>query len=94
MVKIDFTDVECLQVNKATEASTLVQAADALERLMASGLITPEEARIEVAKYIDIDPDNPKGDYRRETKGTDDGERVNVTEEEEEDKNGKGNEQV
>lgn len=94
MVKIDFTDVECLQVNKAMEASTLVQAADALERLMASGLITPEEARIEVAKYIDIDPDNPKGDYRRETKGTDDGEQVNVTEEEEEEENGKGNEQV
>lgn len=65
-VKIDFSGVECLQANKELEASTLVHAADALERLMASGLITPEEARIEIARYIDIDPDNPKGDFREE----------------------------
>ena len=92
MVKIDFTDVECLQTNKEKEANTLVHAADALERLMASGLITPEEARIEIAKYIDIDPEHPKGEYRAQMQaviGT-----VLPNEEEEEEENGKGNEQV
>lgn len=63
-IKIDFSGVECLQANKEMEANTLLHAADALERLMASRLITPYEARIEVARYIDIDPDKPKGDYR------------------------------
>lgn len=63
-IKIDFSDVECLQSNKEMEANTLLHAADALERLMASRLITPDEARIEIARYIDIDPGNPKGDYR------------------------------
>ena len=92
MVKIDFTDVECLQANKEKEANTLVHAADALERLMASGLITPEEARIEIARYIDIDPEHPKGAYRAQMQaviGT-----VLPNEEEEEEENGKGNEQV
>lgn len=64
MVKIDFSDVECLQANKKEGAETLVKAADALERLMSSGLITPDEARTEVSKYIDIDPDKPKGEFR------------------------------
>lgn len=64
-VKIDFSGVECLQANKEMEANTLVHAADALERLMASGLVTPEEARIEIARYIDIDPDSPKGEFRQ-----------------------------
>ena len=64
-VKIDFSGVECLQANKEMEANTLVHAADALERLMASGLITPDEARIEIARYIDIDPDRPKGEFRQ-----------------------------
>lgn len=66
-VKIDFTDVECLQANKQEEADTLVKAADALERLMSSGLITTDEARTEIAKYIDIDPDRPKGEFRVES---------------------------
>lgn len=59
-IKIDFTDVECLQTNKETEANTLVKVADALQRLIDKSLITHDEARIEVARYIDIDPDNPK----------------------------------
>ena len=62
-IKIDFTDVECLQTNKETEANTLVKVADALQRLIDKSLITHDEARIEVARYIDIDPDNPKGDF-------------------------------
>lgn len=63
-VKIDFSGVECLQANKKEEADTLVKAADALERLMNSGLITTDEARTEIARYIDIDPDNPKGQFK------------------------------
>lgn len=66
-VKIDFSGVECLQANKEMEANTLLHAADALERLMASKLITPDEARIEIARYIDIDPDKPKGEFREDS---------------------------
>lgn len=62
-IKIDFTDVECLQNNKETGANTLVKVADALQRLLDKSLITHDEARIEIAKYIDIDPENPKGEY-------------------------------
>lgn len=62
-IKIDFTDVECLQNNKETEANTLVKVADALQRLLDKSLITHDEARIEVARYIEIDPENPKGEY-------------------------------
>lgn len=66
-IKIDFSGVECLQANKEKEANTLLHAADALERLMASGLITPDEARIEIARYIDIDPESPVGEFRKST---------------------------
>nr|DAW37070.1 MAG TPA: portal protein [Caudoviricetes sp.] len=62
-IKIDFTDVECLQNNKETEANTLVKVADALQRLLEKSLITHDEARIEVARYIEIDPENPKGEF-------------------------------
>jgi len=62
-IKIDFTNVECLQANKESEANTLVKVADALQRLLDKSLITHDEARVEVAKYIDIDPENPKGEY-------------------------------
>lgn len=65
-IKIDFTDVECLQNNKETGANTLVKVADALQRLLDKSLITHDEARIEVAKYIDIDPENPKGEYEKQ----------------------------
>ena len=85
-VKIDFSGVECLQANKEMEANTLVHAADALERLMASGLITPDEARIEIARYIDIDPDRPKGEFRQEMATS----KLAINE----DEGGEGNEQV
>lgn len=60
-VKIDFSGVECLQANKELEASTLAQVSVAMERLIAIGLLTPEEARTEISRYIDIDPDMPRG---------------------------------
>ena len=63
-VRMDFSGVECLQANKEMEANTLLHAADALERLLASGLLTPDEARIEIARYVDIDPGNPLGEFR------------------------------
>lgn len=67
-VKIDFSDVECLQSNKGEEANTLVKVADALQRLLDKSLITHEEARIEVSKYIDIDPERPKGEFDKDIK--------------------------
>lgn len=66
-IKIDFADVECLQTNKEAEANTLVKVADAMQRLLDKSLITHDEARVEIARYIDIDPDNPKGDFDNNT---------------------------
>jgi len=63
LVKIDFTDVECLQANKKTEADAIVKVADALERLERSQYITHDEGRIWLAQYMDIDPDKPKGNF-------------------------------
>lgn len=62
-IKIDFSDVECLQANKAQESETLTRISQALVTLMGANLITPDEARIEVSRYMDIDPDKPVGEF-------------------------------
>lgn len=59
-MEIDFSDVECLQKNKKDEAQTLKTAAGAIKELLADGIISFEEARKEIANYIDIDPDELK----------------------------------
>ena len=38
-----------------------------MQRLLDKSLITHDEARVEIARYIDIDPDNPKGDFDNNT---------------------------
>lgn len=60
-VKIDFSDVECLQANKAQQATTLNSMASAINSLVSGGLITLEEARIEIANYMDINPGEVAG---------------------------------
>lgn len=65
-IRIDYSGVECLQPDKAREAATLESISSALGTLISMSLITEEEARAEVAKYMDIDPDNPKGEFRTE----------------------------
>lgn len=71
-IKIDFSDVECLQANKAQESETLTRISQALSGLLAAGLITPAEARIEVSRYMDINPDNPLGEFPINKEGGED----------------------
>lgn len=59
-IKMDFGDVSCLQEDKAKKAQSLGNISNALDKLVADGIITIAEARIEIANYMDIDPDNPK----------------------------------
>ena len=55
-VWLDFSDVECLQKSKQEQANVLNSISDALNKLLAGGLITAQEAREELMKYIDINP--------------------------------------
>lgn len=64
-IKIDFGHVSCLQDDKAANAQSLSNAASAVGNLVNWGLITVEEARMELSNYIDIDPDKPKGEYKQ-----------------------------
>jgi hypothetical protein len=61
---LDYSHVECLQANKKDEASTLVNVKNAISGLYKDGLITKDEARSELSKYYDIDPEKPKGAYK------------------------------
>lgn len=60
-IKIDFSDVECLQPDRNRGAETLSRLAVALQTLITSNVITMYEARREASKYIDIDPDKVEG---------------------------------
>lgn len=64
-IKIDFSHVSCLQEDKAKNAQSLSSAATAINSLVLNGLITPDEARFELANYLDIDPEKPKGEYKQ-----------------------------
>lgn len=64
-IKIDFSHVSCLQEDKAANAQSLSNAANAVGNLVNWGLITPDEARMELANYIDIDPEKPLGEYKQ-----------------------------
>ena len=63
--KIDFSHVSCLQEDKAANAQSLSNAANAVGNLVNWGLITPDEARMELSNYIDIDPEKPLGEYKQ-----------------------------
>ena len=64
-IKIDFSHVSCLQEDKAANAKSLSNAANAVGNLVNWGLITPDEARMELANYIDIEPEKPLGEYKQ-----------------------------
>lgn len=66
-IKIDYTHISCLQNSKKEESEVLSKVADAYVKLKDRGLITVDEARMEIAKYIDIDPDKPKGELKSTT---------------------------
>lgn len=64
-IKIDFSHISCLQEDKAASAQSLSNAANAVGNLVNWGLITPDEARMELSNYIDIDPEKPLGEYKQ-----------------------------
>ena len=64
-IKIDFSHVSCLQEDKAANAQSLSNAANAVGNLVNWGLITPDEARMELSNYLDIDPEKPLGEYKQ-----------------------------
>lgn len=66
-IKIDYSHVECLQKDKQAMSSTISTILNAMSGAVKDSILTPDEARGIIAEYIDIDPDNPKGEYRNNT---------------------------
>lgn len=62
-IKLDYTHVDCLQKDKSASSSAFQKTASALISLEKAGHITREESRDELSKFIDIDPDDPKGEF-------------------------------
>lgn len=63
-IKLDYTHIDCLQKDKAASSSAFQKMASSLIQLVEKGQITLDESRNELAKFIDIDPDNPKGELK------------------------------
>lgn len=63
-IKLDYTHVDCLQKDKSSSSSAFQKMASSLIQLVEKGQITLDESRNELAKFIDIDPDNPKGELK------------------------------
>ena len=66
IIKMDFTHVPCLQKDMKELADALSTASNAVASLYNNRLITFEEARTEMSNFTDIDPDNPKGEFKSE----------------------------
>lgn len=62
IIKIDYTHISCLQEDRKDSAQTLNNLSSALKGLMSSGILTRIEARKELSKYIDINPNEPEGE--------------------------------
>lgn len=67
VIKIDFTHVSCLQQDMKELANALSTAANAIVSLYNNRIITLDESRIEMANLMEIDPDNPVGEFITET---------------------------
>ena len=63
-IKLDYTHVDCLQKDKSASSSAFQKMASSLIQLVEKGQITLNESRNELAKFIDIDPHNPKGELK------------------------------
>lgn len=61
-IKIDYSHVPCLQQDLSASALALKNMAIGLQTLKNMGLITNEEARIEISKHIDINPNDYAGE--------------------------------
>jgi hypothetical protein len=53
---IDFTDVDCLQKDRAAEVATISGLASSLGNMLGNKLISPLEARTLLSEYMDINP--------------------------------------
>ena len=67
IIRLDYSHISVLQEDKKSAASALSLASNAVRNLYNDGIITLSESRKEVANYIDIDPDNPEGDFKQES---------------------------
>lgn len=63
-IKLDYTHIDCLQKDKSASSSAFQKMASSLIQLVEKGQITLDESRNELAKFLDIDPDNPKGELK------------------------------
>ena len=63
-IKLDYTHIYCLQQDKSASSSAFQKMASSLIQLVEKGQVTLDESRNELAKFIDIDPDNPKGELK------------------------------
>lgn len=61
-IKIDYSHVPCLQEDLSASALALKNMAVGLQTLRNMGLITTEEARIEISKHLDINPNEYEGE--------------------------------
>lgn len=70
VIRLDYSHISVLQEDKKNAASALSLVSNAIRNLYNDGIITLVESRREVANYIDIDPDDPEGDYKQENQLT------------------------
>lgn len=61
-IKIDYSHVPCLQQDLSASALALKNMAIGLQTLKNMGMITNEEARIEISKHLDINPNEYEGE--------------------------------
>ena len=64
VIRLDYSHVSALQEDKKSAASALSLAATAIRNLYNDKILTLSESRKEMANYVDIDPDNPEGEFK------------------------------
>jgi hypothetical protein len=58
-IKFDYTHIEILQADKMSNATALQTISTAMKQFLETGVMTKLEARIELSKYVDINPEKP-----------------------------------
>lgn len=63
-ITLDYSHISCLQEDKLSSAQAFSTSAMSASDLYEKGILTKQEARKEIANYIDINPDEPEGDFK------------------------------
>ncbi len=63
-IRLDYSHISCLQEDKLSSAQAFSTSSTSAKDLYDMGLITMQEARREIANYMDINPDDPEGDFK------------------------------